>query len=133
MFRAGKGSRILIATLCVAIITLRVAGLHAHLCMDGTEPPLSLHVADSGIHHLDEASGGEPHVDRDMSIATDVVVKKLSGNLDLCLLAAFCALLFFALSRPRPRQGRVLSSSPAVFRSNWNRLRPPLRGPPSLA
>jgi len=131
MFHFANRSRFLIVTLCVAVVALRIGGLHVHLCMDGSEPPLSLHVADSGIHHLDEADGGEAHADRDMSVATDVVVKKPSGYFDLSLMAAFCALLLFLLARPRALH--AFPSVPATLRSARNRLRPPLRGPPRHA
>ncbi len=66
-----------------------------------------------------------------MSLASDVVVKKPSGDLDLSLLAAFCALLLFLLARPR--EPRHFPSLPALVRSARTRLRPPLRGPPCLA
>ena len=131
MARFGNQSRFLIATLCVAMLVLRVGGLHAHLCMDGSEPPLSFHVEDSGIHHVDEASVGEDHADRDVKLASDVVVKKPFGGLDLTLAAAFCALLLFLLARPR--ELLAFPSLPAKVRSAWHRLRPPLRGPPRLA
>jgi len=130
MFRFANRSRFLIATVCVAMFALRVGGLHLHLCMDGSEPPVSFHVEDSGIHHLDEASAGE-HADRDLGLASDVVVKKPFGGLDLPLVAAFCALLLFLLARPRVRL--AFPSLPAKVRSVRNRLRPPLRGPPCLA
>jgi hypothetical protein len=112
----------------VAIFALRVAGLHAHLCMDGSEPPLSIHVSDSGMHHLDEAAAGEKHADRDMPIASDVLVKKPTGDFDVSLVAAFCALLLFLLARPR--ELFAFPSPPALGRSARTRLRPPLRGPP---
>lgn len=131
MFRFANRSRFLIATLCVAMFALRVGGLHIHMCMDGSEPPLSFHAEDSGIHHLDEASAGEKHLDRDMSLASDVVVKKPSGDLGLSLLAAFCAFLLFLLARPR--EPRDFPALPTIVRSARTRLRPPLRGPPCLA
>jgi len=131
MFRPTNRSRLLIVTLCVAMVALRVAGLHVHLCMDGSEPPLSIHVADSGIHHLDEADSGAAHADREMAIAADVVVKKPFGSLDLTLLAAFGAVLLFMLARPRGRL--FLPPVPARVTSARTRLRPPLRGPPRFA
>jgi hypothetical protein len=131
MARFGNQSRFLIATLCVVMLVLRVSGLHVHLCMDGTEPPMSFHVEDAGIHHLDEASAGDEHADRDFSLASDVVVKKPQAGLDLTLAAAFCALLLFMLARPRKLF--AFPSLPAKVRSARTRLRPPLRGPPRLA
>jgi len=131
MFRNPRRSRFLIAALCVAIVALRVGGLHVHLCMDGSEPPLSFHVADSGIHHLEEADSGGAHTDRDMTLASDVVMKKPSGTFDVSLVATLCALLLFLLSPARERFD-FPETTPGV-RSARTRLRPPLRGPPRLA
>jgi len=130
MFRLAR-SRLLIVTLCVAVAVLRVAGLHLHLCLDGSEPPVSMHVEDAGVHHLDESGTTDTHMDRDLAIATDVVVKKPVDTLDLTLLGALCALLLFILARPR--EYIAFSLLPAPVRSARTRLRPPLRGPPRLA
>lgn len=131
VFRFARKPQLLITLLCVTLIALRVGGVHVHLCMDGSEPPLSVHVADSGVHHLDEADEGDAHADRDVAIASDVVVKKPSGDFDLTLLAAFGALLLFVLARPRQR----ITFPPVPARATTARahLRPPLRGPPRLA
>lgn len=131
MFRFAKRSRFLIVTLCVAIIALRVAGVYAHFCLDGSEPPVSIHVADSGFHHLDEAGAAERHSDREVALASDAVVKKPTGNLDLSLVAAFSALLWLVLTRARGLF--TFPSVPASGRSARTRLRPPLRGPPLFA
>ena len=131
MFRFANRPRFFVAALCVAMIALRAGGLHVHMCMDGSEPPLSLHVADSGIHHLDEAEAGEAHADHDMAIASDVVVKKPTGDFDLSLVAAFGAILLFLVARRRDLS--PLSPEPMPVRSARSRLRPPLRGPPRLA
>jgi hypothetical protein len=130
MFRLTR-SRLLIVTLCVAVAVLRVAGLHLHLCLDGSEPPVSMHVEDAGVHHVDESGGTDAHTDRDLDIAADVVVKKPVETLDLSLLGALCALLLFLLARPR--EYISFAPLPAQVRSARLRLRPPLRGPPRLA
>jgi len=131
MARFGNQSRFLIATLCVAMLVLRIGGLHVHMCMDGTEPPLSFHVEDSGIHHLDETSAAEEHADRDVGLVSEVVLKKPFGGLDLGLVAAFFALILLLLTRQHELP--AFPSLPGKVRSAWNRLRPPLRGPPRLA
>jgi hypothetical protein len=113
------------------MVALRIGGLHVHLCLDGSEPPTSLHVADSGMHHVDEPVAASEHADRDVALVSDLVAKKPFGNLDLALLAAFAGLMFFLLARPRE-----LASFPptrARFRSARAHLRPPLRGPPCYA
>jgi len=131
MFRLARRSRLLIITLCVAVAVLRVAGLHLHLCLDGSEPPVSMHLEDAGVHHLEESGDIDTHTDRDLGIANDVVVKKPVDTLDLSLLGALCALLLFFLARPR--EFIAFPLLPAPVRSARLRLRPPLRGPPRLA
>jgi len=129
--RFAHRSQFIVAIVCVAMVVLRVGGLHVHMCFDGSEPPMSFHVEDSGVHHLDEAGAGEAHEDREMALAPDVAVKKPFGDFDLSVLAAFSALLLFFISRPR----ELLPFSPLTvrIRSSRARLRPPLRGPPRLA
>jgi len=130
VYRFAKRSRLLVALVCVAMVVLRIGGLHVHMCFDGSEPPMSFHVEDSGIHHLDEVAAGVAHEDREMSLASDLAVKKPFGDFELSLLAAFCALLLFFIARPRA----LLSFAPLPpVRSARTRLRPPLRGPPCLA
>ena len=131
VFRLSDRSKFLIVALCVAVVALRVSGLHAHLCMDGSEPPVSFHVADSGVHHADEADAGGAHDDRDLAIASDVVVKKPYGGLDVTVLAAVFSLLLFLLARPQGRLSFPPLNSP--LRSPRMRLRPEPRGPPRLA
>jgi hypothetical protein len=126
----ARHSRFFIVALCVAVFALRVGGLHVHMCLDGSEPPVSFHVEDSGIHHLDETAKAA-HEDRDMALASDVAMKKLSGDLDLTLLAILSAVLLFLL--PRPRELFAFPAPLSRFRSARSRLRPPPRGPPRSA
>jgi hypothetical protein len=131
VFRFANRPRFLIAFVCVAMVVLRVGGLHIHMCLDGSEPPMSFHVEDSGVHHLDEVATADAHEDRDLAIASDLVIKKPFGDLDLSLLAAFGALLLFLLARPR--ELLAFAPLPVRVRSARTRLRPPLRGPPAHA
>jgi hypothetical protein len=110
---------------------MRIAGVHLHLCFDGSEPPLSYHVADSGIHHADEHGAGETHSDRDMPVAGDVVAKKSTHGHDAALLWLVSALLLFLLAPAR--QIRPAATDPPRLRSPVSWLRPPLRGPPARA
>jgi hypothetical protein len=130
VFRFAHKSRFLIAFVCVAMVALRVGGFHVHMCLDGAEPPLSFHTADSGLHHLDEVAEGEAHADRDVAIASDLVVKKPFADLDLSMLAAFGALLLYLLARPRGLP--AFPPTPVRARRARARLLPPLRGPPRL-
>jgi hypothetical protein len=126
-----RDPRWLIAALCLALVVLRVGGVHLHLCFDGSEPPISYHVADSGIHHLDEHEAGETHSDRDMALGEDVLLKKPAKAQDSLLFLFAFALLLFLLSRsaePRPAV-----DAPARRHPGFSWWRPPLRGPPTPA
>lgn len=123
--------RWIVASLCLALLLIRVSGVHLHLCLDGSEPPVSYHVADSGVHHQDEHGAGESHSDRDMPVAKDAVVKKSSAASDALLLLVALALLLFLLPPSRQRRLAALPAAPPRRGFVW--LRPPLRGPPSLA
>lgn len=119
----------LIALLCLALVA-RVGGAHLHLCLDGSEPPVSLHLSDSGVHHADESSSAT-HTDQDIAVGAEALVKKSSGDLDLPALAFVLALLLFFVALSRDVLPAFLSPprlSPARVR-----LRPPLRGPPVRA
>ena len=126
MIRFGRKSRFALALLCAFMVAMRVAGAHLHLCLDGTEPPVSLHVADTGSHHAEEP--GESHVDRDVTISGDYVAKKSSFGLDLAMLAAILfMLLLLPMRRGATRQAHTAPLLPLPARLH---LRPPLRGPP---
>lgn len=123
---------LLIALTCVSMLVLRVGGAHLHLCLDGGEPPMSLHLGDSGLHHVDvdaEHAGvlqDAPHTDQDVRIAADVLIKK---QIDLGTLAIlFAVLLVILLSRRRSLLPELLHLP--FFAHAPVRLWPPLRGPP---
>jgi len=129
MFAHGRHRRFqwFVAAMCLSLLILRVGGMHLHFCFDGSEPPVSLHLPDSGVHHVDEHAAGETHSDRDVPVANDALVKK-SNTFDVTLaLFAFALLLFLVapVSRLRP-----ISRESALVPDDPSRLRPPLRGPP---
>jgi hypothetical protein len=124
---AVRNLKLSIVLLCVAVVALRIGGTHLHLCFDGSEPPLSLHLADSGQHHAGGAATA-PHTDQDVSIGSEALVKKTSAGLDFAALAfAFTLLLFFL---PRVRSPLPAFFVPPRLSPARARLRPPLRGPP---
>ena len=127
-----SANRWILAALCLALLVLRVGGVHLHLCFDGSEPPLSYHLADSGIHHAQQeghaAGHEEPHTDRDVTAAADLLTK--STVKDGALVLTAFTLLLFLISRPRASARTAYHSPPkTTARSHW---RPPLRGPPAL-
>jgi hypothetical protein len=131
--RLSLNFRFLIAMLCVAVLIMRIGGAHLHVCFDGSEPPVAMHLGDSGVHHAQEPAhgnpAGEPHSDQDVGIGADALVKKPSGSLEIPLLALLSGLLLFYVARRRD----VLPpfSSPLQLSPIRAHLRPPLRGPPT--
>jgi hypothetical protein len=133
--RVGRISRFGIAALCLALLMLRVSGPHLHLCFDGTEPPVSYHLMDSGLvdsdaHHGEHAGAGDAHTDQDMPVAKDVLVKKPAAD-STALLALVFALLLFLIAPVR--ESRPVFAGAALHSRSFPWLRPPLRGPPSPA
>ena len=133
MTRLSHRSRFALALLCAAFVALRIAGAHLHLCFDGSEPPVSLHVADAGAHHAgndghDHVAGpAGGHVDRDVLMSGDFVAKKSTGDLLLPFLVLAFALALFTLA---PRRGPVPDYRTPLPLHSRARLRPPQRGPP---
>jgi hypothetical protein len=119
----------LLALLCALLLSARAGGAHLHLCFDGSEPPVSFHAFDIGMHH-DEPQNADPHQDRDVGVLGQVLAKLLTLDLDLppALVAAVIALFLVPAARILPRStapGAALDAAPF--------LRPPLRGPPAAS
>ena len=117
----------LLTLLCVMLLVVRVGGAHLHLCFDGGEPPVSLHLMDNGVHHgapgMDAA-----HQDADIAVAGEVLAKFAKLGLDLPVLLLAALLVWSLLQAPRqPAPGYRNPLSVSTART----LRPPLRGPPS--
>jgi hypothetical protein len=128
VFRFTPRTRLVIVLLCAALLASRIAGAHLHLCLDGSEPPVALHVADGGEHHAENS--GESHADQDVTLGGDYLSKK-SGQVDPGLLALCLALLLFFL--PRLRAGIPDHLAPARPRAARINGLPPTRGPPRRA
>jgi len=112
----------------LALFCVRITDAHAHLCLDGQEPPLAVHVEDlAGAHesgHADEA-----HDDVDVSVIADAAPKKAedSAQPDVLLQVTASVLLpdpALSWRAPADRGRRILLASfPPLFQ-------PPARGPP---
>jgi hypothetical protein len=126
---SGSSLRWWIGALCLSLLLMRLSGAHLHLCFDGSEPPVSYHLVDSGIHHGDEHGTGEAHSDQDMPVAKDAAVKKSSAGDAALLFCALVLLLFLFAPGRQPRPAAL----PVFHGRHLSRLRPPLRGPPSPA
>lgn len=116
----------LVWTLCIAVLAIRVSGVHLHLCYDGQQPQVSVQ---SGHAGSDEAGDAHTENDKDVSLVGDVLVKNMSGNGILpSLLVA--AVLLFILGSLRQVGFPGCFSRPAIANAPGFHLRPPLRGPP---
>ncbi len=111
----------------VALIIWLIAGwsgAHGHLCFDGQEPPMSIHMDTLG-EHPDHASD-EQHVDANIDLSQPLLAKLTKIDLPLLIAAALLlAMLFEKITLVTSRY------SPSYF-SRSASLRPPLRAPPVL-
>lgn len=126
MFRESRFHPWLLTLLCVALLVVRVGGAHLHLCFDGGEPPVSLHLMDDAAHTGPGMQSG--HQDMDVALAGEAFAKtaKLGLDLPILLIAALLAWSLFQAPRPSVPGYRLPLISAVHF------LRPPLRGPPPL-
>lgn len=129
MIRSRWFVRACLGLLCITIFLMRVGGAHLHLCFDGGEPPVSVHLsADTGADQP-HAGVGQGHHDQDVSLSGEALAKKLDGALQLPILLVV-AFVLFLLCRPVggivvPRDRTAQFHPLPVFR-----IRPPLRAPP---
>jgi len=123
--RAMSMKRLWIVLICaLAFLFVSNSGTHLHVCFDGQEPPISVHVLDgdhADLHHDDAA-----HDELDIDPLSKPPPKPLYSDLPvLALLIVVCGLLWrSAAAVPVPL--RCLSS-PRSLPRYW---RPPLRAPP---
>lgn len=130
MFRPLNIQRWLVMMLCVILISARVGGAHLHLCFDGQEPPVSMHLADETFDHH-QPTYTAAHHDEDISLVADAVAKSTKSKIDLppALLVALVLLLLLVGQTRTPflrRSTLRIKAAPAC-------LLPPLRGPPLTA
>ena len=116
----------LVGLLCGTLLLTRIGSDHLHFCLDGQEPPVAVHGADGGLHHVD-SEAGQPLNDRDVDLMKVIGEKKQTQASLFALISASSG--FERLPRvvvrwtPTPDLGRFLSPS--------RHLHPPQRGPPS--
>jgi hypothetical protein len=129
MSRLNPVHRLSMLLLCSVLLVMRIGGAHWHLCFDGREPPVSIHIADSSFEHSSIGIDSQHH-DQNVDIGLASLTKHGSADFDLppLLLAAF--LFWAAIPRravPRARK------APVPTWSDLSLLLPPLRGPPAIA
>jgi len=127
--RSPMMMRGLLALASLALVWAGLGGAHLHLCLDGSEPPTSLHFVDGdylGDHHADTA-----HTDIDLPLFDEMVVKspnKPGVELPVVILLA----LVFLVVHRRPASRSPPRTISHRDTTSPSRLRPPLRGPPLL-
>jgi hypothetical protein len=98
------------------------SGAHGHLCFDGQEPPVTVHMHTLG-EHTDHAAA-EQHVDADVDLSQPLLAKLTKIDLPLVLAAAL--LLAVLLEKT----AFIVSHYSHIYASRRAGLRPPLRAPP---
>lgn len=109
----------------LAVMTAKASGAHVHLCMDGQEPPASVHLADV---HDDEHHQEQGQADKDVNPLVGALVKKAGPDFDAGL-AVMLVVLSWDL--PIAQQGPFPPDLPSIPRDLSFYWRPPLRGPPA--
>lgn len=98
------------------------SGAHGHLCFDGQEPPISVHIH-TLTEHADHAAD-EQHVDTDVDLSQPVLTKLT--KIDLPLLLATALLLAVLFEKIRATTFPYLQP----YTARCAGLRPLLRAPP---
>jgi hypothetical protein len=112
--------------LAIALLLVRVGEAHLHLCLDGQQSAVAMHMEDVPTHSGSDASyDGHNDVDIDLSAAS--WAKKVGlDEMPAIVFAAVLLALLLPVLRSTVRPGQLLVPSfTSVFA-----LRPPLRGPP---
>jgi hypothetical protein len=126
----NRGVQLFVILLCTIFLVIQSTDAHVHLCLDGQEAAVSIHIEHgAGLNeHLAEI--GLDHRDLDIDLGIGSITKLPKVDLPVMALL-FSALLiaFNLLGKPplaRSRSTRFRFQSPS-------HLRPPLRGPPAVS
>ena len=111
--------------MCFALLAVRIAGAHWHLCFDGSEPPAMVHVGDGTVDHHADHHDLTKHSDVDLNLVDNGLLKLLGKNLAIAL----SVIALFVLFLPR-RRGAAIPYRARIFPPSITRLTPPPRGPP---
>jgi hypothetical protein len=109
--------------------------IHGHVCLDGMEPPLTVHFEHLGghPHHHDAAHEDEPgHLDTVHSdVENELLPQVLPGNKTLDQDSpVFLTAFLFIFCLPLQRRPRYRDCSERNFHPPPTVLLPPLRAPP---
>ena len=100
------------------------SGAHGHICFDGQEPPISVHLYSPGEHA--DHNSSQNHLDADVDLGQLAPAKPVKIDLPLLLAAAF--LLVFLFSNPT----QICISYARIIPARIPGIRPPLRAPPAF-
>ena len=129
MWRPLRFNPLLLWTVVLAVLAVRMADTHLHLCFDGQEAPTSVHIADASVHHDEEHDDGPTHADKDINPFIGTIVKSDDDTQPLFALIVSSLLTIDLLSpdhgTPPLARETPLAAHPPFY------LRPPLRGPPA--
>lgn len=100
-------------------------GLHGHLCFDGQESPVSVHM-DLLDGHPDHLNDDEVHLDTDTELV-ESILKLTKSDLPFLIIALVCALMLYGVRQPFTRAAHRITATSIFF------LHPPLRAPPSFS
>lgn len=114
--------------LAIVLLPLQSANAHVHLCLDGQEPPVSVHVQDVPTH-FGAAAQGEGHSDRDVQVTGSLWTKKAGDFDDVPLDIVQAYVIAFVLPVRIESAPDVAVHLP--HRSSVFALHPPTRGPPA--
>jgi hypothetical protein len=126
MFTSPAHRKSLILLLCGVLLLMQVVGAHLHLCLDGQEPPASVHLFDGGSEHFPGLAASQHH-DRDVDTGSATLGKKTTADLDSPPVAHSAFALWDVQPRLTLAQDRG-DDHPVHY--STTRLLPPLRGPP---
>ena len=125
MLRSSTFVRTCVGILCVAALVMRVGGAHLHLCLDGSEPPASVHLSEDDVHHHG-AGASNPHHDIDVSLTSVAMGKGSKIELPVLILATLVAFIVPVVGgTPVPHERTQFQIPRQIF---W--FQPPLRAPP---
>jgi hypothetical protein len=129
MWRRLRFNPFLLWTVVFAVLAVRLADTHLHLCFDGQEAPTSVHLADASVHHDLEHEEGPAHADQDIDPFIGTIVKSDDDAQPLFALIVGTLLTIELLppdqAVPALDRETPLATDPPFY------LRPPLRGPPA--
>lgn len=125
MQRPSVFTRSCCLVVALALFAVRLADAHVHVCLDGSEPSMTVHFADAGIHP-GESHVPQEHYDQDVKFVVEGVFKK-GEFADLWVSTTLWSPL--DLLSPYTVEPTPYVATPPPL-SSRSQLRPPLRGPP---